>query len=199
MIVLHVNLLLLLAFPPSRAKCLDTELTSTCLILFNSFQSALVERELNLYKLSKTFFPITKSMPNMVNVSYSIAIAPSSEESCLSSTKVNVTEETASTNNTNFTINFAWTTEIFYTLIHPATLHRMQPQLLLKATSTADSAGTTLTWNGVGSFNTIRLELNPVLLPCIPTKTDIIDTLKYITAYVRKLMLCYTVIIHFIE
>ena len=194
MIFLQVILLFLLAFPASRARCLNSELTSTCMILFNSFQSALVGRELNLFKLREAYFPITHLMPNMVNVSYSVAIAHVSDESCIRSTDENGTEETASTNNTNFTINFAWTNEIFYTLLHPATVYRMQPQLLLKTISAANKVGTALTWNGVGSFYTVQLELNPVLLPCISTRGDIIDTLTYITAHVRKIMLCYTVI-----
>ena len=194
MIFLQVILLFLLAFPASRARCLNSELTSTCMILFNSFQSALVGREFNLFQLREAFFPITQLMPNMVNVSYSVAIAHVSDENCLRSTDENVTEETASTNNTNFTINFAWTNEIFYTLLHPATVYRMQPQILLRTISAANKVGTALTWNGVGSFYTVQLELNPVLLPCIPTRGDIIDTLTYITAHVRKIMLCYTVI-----
>ena len=190
MIFLQVVLFFVLALPTSRARCLYSEPTSTCLILFNSFQSALVGRELNLFKLSKTFFPITLSVPDMVNVSYSVTIAPRSDEACPRS-KESVKEEAMFTNNTHFSINFAWTDKIFYTLLHPAMINRLQPQIMQATLSTGASLGTALTWNGVGSFLTIQLELNPVLLPCIPAKVDIVDTLTYITAHVRKIILCY--------
>ena len=189
MIFSQVILLFLLALPTLRARCLDSEPTSTCLILFNCFQSSLVERKLNLFKLSKAFFPITQSGPNMVNVSYSITLTPVPTRSCAGS-KESATEETVSTNNTNFTINFAWTDKVFYTLFHPAMINRLQPQLVQTALSSGASVGTALSWDGVGPFLTIQLELNPVQLPCIPTLSDIVDTLTYITAHVRKLFFC---------
>ena len=193
MIFLHVVLFFILALPTSHARCQDSELTSTCLILFNSFQSALVGRELNLFKLSKTFFPLSQSVPDMVNVSYSITIALTSDEGCAGS-KESVTEETMFTNNTNFTINFAWTDRIFYTLLHPAMINRLQPQILHSFLSAGASVGTALNWNGVGSFLTIQLELSPILLPCMPAKVDVVDTLTYITAHVRKIIWCYIAI-----
>ena len=194
MSLVQVAILLLLALPTSRAGCPDyvSASSSTCLLLFDSLQAALVGRRLNLYNLRKTFLPTTQSVPNVVNVSYDIALTPLSEDECPGAEE-NVTEGRFSANTTRFSINFAWTSKVFYTIFHPAMVNRLQPQLAHTLLSGVEITGgssvaTALTWDGVGPILTVQLKLIPVTLPCVPTTSQVVDSLEDLTALVRSLI-----------
>ena len=179
----------ILVLQGSHAACDDfvSESSITCQLLFDHFQAALLARRLNLYNLRKTFFPLTRAPPSLVNVSYHISIAPVTDKACPGS----ATNETLLPGNaTEIDKNFAWTDKTVYSIFHPAHINRLQPQLvqmLIVELEISSSALVALRWDGAGPILTLRLLLDPVLLPCRPTYSQLFATLTDITALVLNL------------
>ena len=197
MSVLAVVVLCLLTLYGSHAACSDfvSESSITCQLLFDHLQAALVGHRLNLYNLRKTFVPLIEAQPSLVNVSYHITIAPTTDEPCPGSTSVlrdSADSETALAllpyNTTIIERNYAWSAKTFYAIFHPAQINRLQPQLLhaiLAGLEISTSDLVALSWDGVGPVLTVQLRLDPVALPCLPTYTELFASLQDLTALVR--------------
>ena len=179
----------LLVLQGSHAACDDfvSESSITCQLLFDHFQAALLARRLNLYNLRKTFLPLTRAPPLLVNVSYYISIAPVTDKTCPGSGTMAGNETLLPGNKTEIDKNFAWTDKTVYSIFHPAHINRLQPQLvqmLIVELEISSSALVALRWDGAGPILTLRLLLDPVLLPCRPTYSQLFATLTDITALV---------------
>ena len=196
MSVLTVAVLCLLTLHGSHAACSDFVSASsiTCQLLFDHLQATLLSRRLNLYNLRKTFLPLLEAQPSLVNVSYHITIAPTTEEPCPGSMSVlaNTDEEAVPVllphNTTTIERNYAWSRKTFYTIFHPAQINRLQPQLLhgiLVGLEISASDLVALSWDGVGPVLTVQLRLDPVALPCLPTYAELFASLQDLTALVR--------------
>ena len=133
MSVLAAAVLCLLTLHGSHAACSDFVSASsiTCQLLFDHLQATLLSRRLNLYNLRKTFLPLLEAQPSLVNVSYHITIAPTTEETCPGSMSVlaDTDEETVPVllphNTTTIERNYAWSSKTFYTIFHPAQINRL--------------------------------------------------------------------------
>ena len=177
-------LILLISASRAAPGCsnFDSQPTDTCLRLFKSFQAALVERELNLFNLRKTFLPTNNTVPSMMNVTYLVYVTPTSQTNCPGEGG----KERLPGNTSFYEFNFAWTNNAFYTIFHPAVVNRLQPQYIYSwfiDHAQLDRSGQTLTWSGVGQFLGVLLILRSAV-PCIPTYTEVEDTLVDITAMV---------------
>ena len=193
MTVTKVVALFLLSLHTSHAVCSDFESASTitCQLIFDHFQAALLDRQLNLYNLRKTFLPLTHSPPSVVNVSYHITITPLTNKPCPGSESVaNKSSGLLPFNTTTIDTNYGWTSKTFYTIFHPAVVNRLQPQLVHTflsqlEISTSDSTASAVSWDGVGPLLTVELSLSPIRLPCLPAYSEIYASLKDLTALVR--------------
>ena len=180
----------LLVLQGSHASCVDfvSESSITCQLLFDHFQAALLARRLNLYNLRKTFLPITRAPPVLVNVSYHISIATVTNKTCPGSATVAGSEKLIS--DREIDPYFAWTDKTVYSTFHPAHINRLQPQLGQRFLVGLESMAlglVTLRWDGVGPTLTVRLLLDPVLLPCRPTHAQLFASLIDITALVTMI------------
>ena len=160
--------------------------TTTCLMLFQKFQAALVGNDLNLYNLRKTFSPAARPAPVLVSVSFDISIGYMPENPCPgigNDTLFNIS------NTPNF--KYGWTSSAFYTIFHPAELNRMQPQLIFLLLSLLEKGEaiahvtTAFTWDGTKHITTAKLSLSVPSLPCLPSEQDVYNTMWDITALVR--------------
>ena len=50
---------------------------------------------------------------------------------------------------------------------------------------------TALTWDGIGPIISVQLKLVPVTLPCVPTISQVVDSLEDLTALVGNHTACY--------
>ena len=158
---------------------------SICYLLFQEFQHAVMSRPANLYNLRKDFFPDSKSSPTLLNVSYEVSFQNISLASC-----------SPADNNTVGSFlhaNKGWTSQSLYTRIHPATINRLQPQLMYyimtaiePRTSTSGTFDPSLHWQGLKGqkFITLHLFLEIHGLSCSPTLKQIDNTLKDLTSVV---------------
>ena len=171
--------------------CQDYESTDsdTCLMLFQRFKDALLSNDLNLYNLRKTFTPVSRPDPILVNVSYALSFGPVPKTPCPGT-------EIGSELFNSPVLNYGWTSTPLYSYFHPAQLNRMQPQLFFlfikylesfRVTlnyGTPKEVSTALTWNGKGPIATAKLSLHIDQLPCSPAYKDVYNTLWDITALV---------------
>ena len=192
MTVTKVVALFLLSLHTSHAFCQDfvSASTITCQLIFDHLQTALLDRQLNLYNLRKTFLPLTHPSQSLVNVSYHITTTPSTNEPCPGSELVaNNSSGLLPFNTTTIETNYGWTSKAFYTIFHPAMVNRLQPQflheLLVLETEVSKENLIDASWNGVGPLVTVELILGPVQLPCLPANSEILDSLVDMTALVR--------------
>lgn len=181
--------LILLTVRTSHATCSDFAHSSiTCQLLFDHFQSALLNRHINLYNLRETFLPLTQPAPSLVNVSYHVTITPLTNKPCPGSEEAtNNSSGLLPANSTTIDTNFAWTSKNFYTIFHPALVNRLQPQLLHTFLSQLEASTSDLiavSWDGVGPLLTVELDLGPVLLPCLAADSEIYASLGDITSLV---------------
>ena len=171
----------------AQCQCQDyrSEDTTTCFMLFQRFQSALVGSELNLYNLRKTFAPASHPAPILVNVSYEIAFGYVSDDLCPGA---NNDSSVFNTSGTRY-LTYGWTSSVLYTFIHPAELNRLQPQLVFLflrrlEVDPNNPVSTALTWDGTTPISTAQLSLYVPSLPCSPTYEDVYGTLWDITSVV---------------
>ena len=161
--------------------------TRLCSDLYQAFQAALVKNEANLYNLRKISIPSSEAAPKLLNVSYRLAVDRIPENSCVdddnSTDYLNVSEP--------LYINYGWTSITIYTLFHPATINRLQPQLfyIMMTYFEPDKSGNVeaaIYWEGRGSFLTLELFLDNINLPCSPSEEQVNNTLKDMTSMVRN-------------
>ena len=173
--------------------CQDYESTDsdTCLMLFRRFKESLLSSDLNLYNLRKTFSPVSRPDPILVNVSYALSFGRVQKTPCPG------TEIGYQLFNYNSSVlNYGWTSTPLYSYFHPAQLNRMQPQLFFQFIKYLESltvtlhygtpkeVSTALTWNGKGPIATAKLSLHIPQLNCSPAYKDVYNTLWDITALV---------------
>ena len=164
---------------------------STCQDIFEQLQNAIVENKVNLYNLRKVFYPTSTTEPTLVNVSYNLNMTIASNESCPgdTATLLNSRIDVNVYNVTGVQTNVVWTSKIFYTLFHPATINRIQPQLMqqllvvLDSLYTRSTIPTALTWNTTGPILTVELYLT-FELACLPTLGTLQESLHDITSVV---------------
>ena len=161
--------------------------TPLCSELFQAFQAALTKSETNLFNLRNIFFPPSEASPVLLNISYVIDFGNITDISC-----------TNDTNNTiygfeTFYKNYGWTSVVIYTIFHPATINRLQPQLfywIMKKLEPGSSKGarTAFNWEGISdSFLTLELSMYIPSLSCSPSKKQVENTLKGMTSVVSLL------------
>ena len=190
MMVTKIVALFLLSLHTSHAVCSDFKSASTitCQLIFDHFQTALLDRQLNLYNLRKTFLPLTHPSPSLVNVSYHITITPLTNKPCPGSELVaSNSSGLLPSNTTTIDTDYGWTSKAFYTIFHPAMVNRLQPQLIhtfLSGLETSTSDFTAVSWDGVGPLLTVELSLSPIQLPCRAAYSEIYASLKDLTALV---------------
>ena len=158
--------------------------TPLCSELFQAFQAALVKSGTNLFNLRKIFIPSSEASPVLVNISYVIDFGNITDIPC-----------TNDTNNTiygfeTFYKNYGWTSTVIYTVFHPATINRFQPQLFYEMMkgfepSTSADAQTSFYWEGLGSYLTLELSMYVPSLSCSPSYDQVSNSLKDMTLVVR--------------
>ena len=192
---LHIlSILAILQVARCQTECEDYESadTTTCSMLFQRFQAALVGSELNLYNLRKTFAPASRPAPILVNVSYEISFGHVSDDFCPGVGNESTLFNTSETQN----LNYGWTTSVIYTYYHPAELNRLQPQLVFRFLKTLEvdpvdngnPEATAFTWDGKGPITTAQLSLYIPSLPCSPSYKGVYDTLWDITSLVSVVL-----------
>ena len=163
---------------------------STCQDIFEQLQKAIVENKVNLYNLRKVFYPTSRTEPTLVNVSYNLNWTLASNESCPGDTETSLNPR-IDVNASSIQLNAVWTSKIFYTLFHPATVNRMQPQLMqlllvaLDEVHTHSTIPTALNWNTTGPILTVELYLL-FELPCLPTFETFYESIIDITSVVSR-------------
>ena len=194
-----ITLLLVTLCAAARSQCesYSPEPARTCALLYKAFETALVGNDENLYLLRVSYFPTSQATPTLVNVFYEINFQNVSEEMCNRTASDNSTEFNTST--THYP-NYGWTSSVFYTVLHPALLNRMQIQLFMSLvrywihdTEHPDADEVGFLWDGVGSVQSIRLSLDITNLPCTPSELQVNGTLKNLNAMVRycfKMTVC---------
>ena len=158
-----------------------------CSELFQSVQAALVGSETDLYNLRKTFFPSSDVSPTLINTSYELVFENVPDVPCPDA------NENATFLNTSETIHrsYGWTSNVFYTVFHPATLNRLQPQLFYSMmtafeSKTSRTVETAFYWEGVEPYLTLELLLKVGGLSCTPSYEQLDNTLKDVTSVVRS-------------
>jgi len=182
--------LVLAVLQVAQCQCQDyrSEDTTTCSMLFQRFQSALVGSELNLYNLRKTFAPASHPAPILVNVSYEISFGYVPDDLCPGA------DNDSSLFNTSETqyMNYGWTSSALYTYLHPAELNRLQPQVVFQVLKLLEfepedngsPIATAFTWDGTDPITTAQLSLHIPTLPCSPMDNEVYNTLQDITSLV---------------
>ena len=174
----------------AQCQCEDYKSTdtTTCSMLFQRFQSALVGSEVNLYNLRKTFAPASRPAPILVNVSYEISFGQVSHDLCPG---LGNDSSLFNTSETQY-LNYGWTSSVLYSYYHPAELNRLQPQLVFRFLKTLEvdpqdngnPVATAFTWDGTGPITTAQVSLYIPSLPCAPSYEDVYNTLWDITSLV---------------
>ena len=174
----------------AQCQCQDykSEDTTTCFLLFQRFQSALVGSELNLYNLRKTFAPPSHPAPILVNVSYEISFGRVSDDLCPGADNDSTLFDTSETQY----LTYGWTSSVLYTFYHPADLNRLQPQLIFQVLKSVEvepedngrPIATAITWDGNRQITTAQLSLYVPSLPCSPTYEEVYNSLWDITSLV---------------
>ena len=149
--------------------------TRICNELFQAFQAAIVTNTSNLYNLRKIFFPSMDPEPTLLNVNYELVV-----------------EWNDTVNSSNH--RFGWTSQSIYTVFHPATLNRFQPQLIYEMMTGLESSNedSPLSWEGTGQFLTLYLFLH-VKMSHRPSSTQITETLQDLTSVVSNCKLNITI------
>ena len=151
-----------------------------CNELFQVFQASIVTNTANLYNLRKIFFPSTTRPPTLLNVSYRLTFENDVQMPCDfdSNDTVNSSEVLHE--------NLGWTSQSIYRVFHPATLNRFQPQffyeMMIKLEASHVEAA--LSWQGTDQLLTLNLFLHVWELSCLPSHTQIYETLKDLTSVV---------------
>ena len=203
MFVSKAAVLLLFLHLATSQHCLNYISTneSICNTIFLLLQNQIVESDANLFSLRKVFFPTSKIEPALVNVSYDLQVSvhnASSEQynrSCpgdLESSSNPRYDRLPEGLRRLLTVH-AWSSKIFYTLFHPATVNRLQPQALQRIlrrldgvynpNSATNDVTTALTWTTTGPILTVELKID-LKLPCWPTFLALDSSLNDLTSVV---------------
>ena len=151
-----------------------------CNELFQVFQASIVTNTANLYNLRKIFFPSKRSPPTLLNVSYELNFETEVKIPCDfdSNDTVNSSEVLHR--------NLGWTSQSIYTVFHPATLNRFQPQFFYEMMVQLESSNSesALPWEGTDQLLTLHLFLHLKKLSCLPSHKQIYETLQDMTSVV---------------
>ena len=173
---------------------------SFCYDLFSRLQEQITGNDANLYSLRKVFYPTSHAEPALVNISYDLHVSASENISCSGDpeSEENPRYDHMPDELLQLLKVHAWSSKVFYTLFHPASINRLQPQVLQNALSKTDSiytqisatVPTALTWNTTGPILTVELYID-LQLPCLPTFLALEGTLYDLTSFVSEfIFLC---------
>ena len=169
---------------------------SICYVIFQRLEKQIVDSDANLYSLRKVFYPTSRPQPALVNVSYDLTVSsvwnlscPGDPESAINPRYDHQTELYR-----RFLQVHAWSSKIFFTLFHPGTVNRLQPQamqnimkifedLSTSATNSVPTVWNALTWNTVGPIITVEVTID-LQLQCWPTFNALKGSLKDLTSVV---------------
>ena len=169
-----------------------------CAEIFRRLEREIVDSDANLFNLRKVFYPTSRTEPALVNVSYNLNVTSVANRSCPGDTETDLNvryDRLQNVQNGQVLLQLlkvhAWSSKIFYTLFHPATVNRLQPQALqiilgsldYKNIFTPNAMPTALTWSTVGPILTVELYID-VKLPCWPTFLALEESLNDLTSVV---------------
>ena len=151
-----------------------------CNELFQVFQASIVTNTANLYNLRKIFFPSKRPPPTLLNVSYELKFETEVQIPCDFDSN-----DTVNSSDILYK-NLGWTSQSIYTVFHPATLNRFQPQFFYEMMIQLESSNSeaALPWQGTDQLLTLHLFLHLKKLSCLPTRTQIYETLQDLTSVV---------------
>ena len=175
---------------PSCSNFVSTK-DSICSEIFRRLEKQIVDSDANLYSLRKVFYPTSQTQPALVNVSYDLKVSSVRNRSCPGDpeSSTNPRYDHLPEAVRRFLKVHAWSSKIFYTLFHPATVNRLQPQLLQAILAgfdgiyTTNSVPTALTWPTVGPILTVEVAID-LQLPCWPTFCALEESLNDLTSVV---------------
>ena len=164
---------------------------STCQQIFQQLEKQIVGSDANLYSLRKVFYPTSQTQPVLVNVSYDLEVSSTHNRSCPGDpeSSINPRYDNLPENARRFLKIHAWSFKIFYTLFHPATVNRLQPQALQTILASIDNiftptpVPTALTWPTVGPILTVEVSID-LQLNCWPTFLALEGSLNDLTSVV---------------
>ena len=164
-----------------------------CAEIFRRLERGIVDSDANLFNLRKVFYPTSRAEPNLVNVSYNLKVFSVVNRSCPSDPGADPSASVpCDRSNQEYLQNqllrvHAWSSKIFYTLFHPATVNRLQPQalqiILDSLDVTPNEIPTAFTWSTIGTLLTVDLYID-VKLPCRPTYVALEESLNDLTSVV---------------
>ena len=171
-----------------------------CAEIFRLLEKQIVDSDANLFNLRKVFYPTSRTEPALVNVSYNLNVNSTENISCLGDTVTSTNPRYDRLQDLGeggelllkFVKVHAWSSKIFYTLFHPATVNRLQPQALqiimasLDFLFTPTVIPTALIWPTTGPILTVELYID-VMLPCWPTFLALGESLNDLTSVVSSI------------
>ena len=170
-----------------------------CAEIFRRLERQIVDSDANLFNLRKVFYPTSRTEPALVNVSYNLNVSSVANRSCLGDVETNLSVRYDRLPEGDIRLKFlrvhAWSSKIFYTLFHPATVNRLQPQALQIILGSLDDVfaptaiPTAITWSTIGPILTVELYIN-VKLPCWPTFLALEESLRDLTSVVSFINSC---------
>ena len=187
------TLLVALSLVSSQQICENYMSTrdSICYQIFHELEMQIVDSESNIFSLRKVFYPTSKPEPTLVNVSYALDVSAKQKVSCPGDPETpknhrwdHLTEPFRS-----YLQVQAWSSKVFYTIFHPATINRLQPQALQWILVKLDDiyghtdVQTALTWSTYEPIVTVELAVH-IQLPCFPTSFALERSLTDLTSVV---------------
>ena len=188
------TLLVALSLVSSQQICknyMSTTKDSVCYQIFHELEMQIVESESNLFSLRKVFYPTSQAEPTLVNVSYALDVSAKRNISCPGDpeTPQNRRWDHLTESDRNSLQVQAWSSKVFYTIFHPATINRLQPQALQWILVMLDDIyghtdiQTAFTWSTDQPIVTVELAID-IQLPCFPTLLALEMSLKDLTSVV---------------
>ena len=164
---------------------------STCHQIFQQLEKQIIGSDANLYSLRKVFYPTSQTQPVLLNVSYDLVVSSTHNRSCPGDPEspANPRYDHLPENARRFVKVHAWSSKIFYTIFHPATVNRLQPQVLQTSLAAVDNAPTrnlvptALSWTTVGPILTVEVSID-LQLNCWPTFAAVEGSLNDLTSVV---------------
>ena len=158
--------------------------------IFQRLEKQIVENAANLFRLRQVLFPTSQAQPTLVNVSYHLKVTSLNNHSCPGDPESadNPRYDHLSNEYLEYLGVNAWSSNIFYTLFHPATINRLQPQALqtilvgIEGICTENPA---LIWTTTGPMLTVAVVID-VELPCWPTFVALKSSLNDLTSVVSS-------------
>ena len=164
-----------------------------CHEIFSRLERQIVDSDTNLFSLRKVFYPTSRTEPALVNVSYALEVSSVRNVSCAGDpeSRLNPRYDHLPEVFRRFIKVHTWSSKIFYTLFHPATINRLQPQALqmilvgIDNVYTHNTVPTALTWSTVGPILTVEVSID-LQLPCWPTFLALERSLSDLTSVVSR-------------